>query len=157
MPPTRPLFHLTYVSHRATGVTDDDVIDGIVLPAMAKNYRLGVTGCLWFGRERFVQVLEGERATVEDLFDAIRVDERHYSVDLLGTEPIAERNFARFSMRTIASDAPESIATLIREASERPPGPAVASEAFRCLVRRAIADLAAWPMRGHVPPASGTI
>lgn len=105
MKPAESLFYLAYASARAAGVTDDDVVDSIVLPSIAKNRTLGITGCMWFSPERFLQVLEGEEAAVRGLFDTIRVDDRHADVDVLASGPIAIRNFERFSMRALGIDA----------------------------------------------------
>ena len=85
---TTPLYHLAYLSRRSRDVTDDEVVDGIVLPAMSKNRRLDVTGCLWFSADQFLQVLEGTEPVIVDLFEEIRVDHRHREVEVLASEPI---------------------------------------------------------------------
>lgn len=162
----RSLFHLAYTSQRAPDVTDDDVVDGIVLPAMAKNRRLDITGCLWFGPDRFLQVIEGEEAVIRDLYEAIRIDTRHHSIDTLAAESITARNFERFNMRAIGDDAPQSVRDLLHQAGVRQAmltkspsrrkaeNPSAIAE-FETLVKRVIRDLAAWPMnldeRGSQP------
>ena len=140
------LFHLAYVSRRTPGVTDEDVIDDIVLPAMVKNRRLNVTGCLWFSPEAFLQVLEGEEATVRMLYEHIKEDRRHDDVHVFSTANIAHRNFQQFRMRVISDETPESIQELIEEITRHRSRPSQPIRDLELLVSRVIADLATWPM-----------
>jgi len=52
---------------------------------------------LYRGRN-FLQVLEGEKTVVQELFKAIGQDPRHYHVSALITRPIAKREFAEWEM-----------------------------------------------------------
>lgn len=108
-----PIFQLAYLSKRNEVVTDEDIVDGIVLPAITKNRNLGVTGCLWFDHQHFFQVLEGTREAIEGLFAIIADDARHATIQLLLTEDTGERRFERFSLRAVRSDAARSMPTLI--------------------------------------------
>ncbi|MEQ9096587.1 MAG: BLUF domain-containing protein [Phycisphaerales bacterium] len=108
-----PIFQLAYLSKRHEHVTDEDIVDGIVLPAITKNRELGITGCLWFDEKYFFQVLEGAKDAVEPLFEVIREDHRHASVTHILTEDTGERRFERFGMRAISSDAARSMPELI--------------------------------------------
>lgn len=109
-----PIFQLAYLSTRRDGVTDLEIVDNIVLPAITKNRALGVTGCLWFDHDHFFQVLEGAREAIEALFGVISKDDRHGAVTLLLTEETGQRRFERFGMRAIDCDATRSLPTLIR-------------------------------------------
>ncbi len=151
---TDPIFHLVYTSYRAEGITDDDVVDEIVLPAMARNRRLDVTGCIWFNRVHFLQVLEGNESAVRAIFDDIRVDPRHHTIDLLTAEIIPMRNFERFNMRAITSDAPASVQDLIERAVLRKAEPTRVIEGLEQLVRRVISDLAVVP---NAPPGGASL
>lgn len=145
------VFRLAYISTRADGVDDAEVVDGIAIPAMAKNRRLDISGCLWISSDQFVQVLEGGERAVRSLYDEIEVDPRHCAVDLLVAESAAERRFERFSLRVIREDGPESVRSLIEAHAERRV-PEHASRArnqspmeeFAQLVYRVIDDLASW-------------
>ena len=46
----------------------------------------------------FMQVLEGEEATVNKLFDLIKQDSRHHKVSLIYKKPIEERYFSNWTM-----------------------------------------------------------
>ena len=74
------------------------VLDQILLQSHRNNPRRGITGLLCFTSDVFVQVLEGGRDEVCDLYNAIVRDERHGQVRLLAYEEIAERCFGNWSM-----------------------------------------------------------
>lgn len=109
------LHEVIYVSRRAEGVTDQVVVDDIVLPAGVKNNRLEITGCLWFSRDRFLQILEGPREAVEDVYSKILSDDRHYDIRTVSTSPIAKRSFARWGMRSLKNSKEDRIEELIHE------------------------------------------
>lgn len=100
---------IVYASHRPARTTDAEVVDGIVLPAMRFNRSVGITGCLWFGPGRFVQVLEGAPGDVEALYQRIQRDPRHEDVRLLRSGPISGRSFARWSMRALPGKAIDGV------------------------------------------------
>ena len=58
----------------------------------------GVTGMLLYIRGTFFQVLEGEAADVDDIYEKILRDPRHTHVREIIREPIAERRFAEWTM-----------------------------------------------------------
>lgn len=109
------LHEVIYVSRRAEGVTDQVVVDDIVLPAGVKNNRLEITGCLWFSRDRFLQILEGPREAVEDVYSKILADDRHYDISTVSKSPIAKRSFARWGMRSLKNSKEDRIEELIHE------------------------------------------
>lgn len=109
------MHRLAYRSTRSRSLSDDQVVDGIVLPAMEKNRRLDITGCLWCGKSNFLQILEGDRETVRSLFKTIENDARHHDVELLEERGIAEREFSRFAMKLIRGDESDEIGALIRQ------------------------------------------
>ena len=116
-------FQLVYASRRAPGVTDEQIVDGIVLNAMRKNRTLGITGVLWFDEHSFVQVLEGDAQRVSALYREIERDDRHDRVTLLSAQQVEVRHFARFSMkhvRSISRDAIFELAQLRDAADPRP-------------------------------------
>ena len=90
------LVRLLYAS-RAEGVSAE-AIDVILAQSRAKNPLLGITGILCHGGDFFMQVLEGGRDTVNDLYNQIVRDPRHDHVMLLHYEEITERRFAGWTM-----------------------------------------------------------
>lgn len=66
--------------------------------ARERNLRLGVTGHLLYSEEVFVQCIEGPPKAVEQLWQSIQLDDRHYDIELLKREPIQERRFTEWAM-----------------------------------------------------------
>lgn len=99
---------LIYVSRSNSNVHDhsaSDVIRNILTQSRAKNARLGVTGALLFSEGYFCQVLEGERAALEEIFSAIEIDPRHRDITLLTFRPATPRRFPAWSMAYAGSAA----------------------------------------------------
>lgn len=66
--------------------------------ARLNNARCGVTGMLLYADGSFFQVLEGEEATVDALFESISRDDRHGGVTLIIREPVSRRSFGDWTM-----------------------------------------------------------
>jgi hypothetical protein len=91
------LVRLLYAS-RAAAPIDQDTIESILQQSRRCNPALGVTGILCHGGEVYLQVLEGGRAAVNELYNKIVRDPRHTEVLLLHYEEVAERRFAGWTM-----------------------------------------------------------
>jgi Sensors of blue-light using FAD len=91
------LVRLLYAS-RAVPAVDQDALVAILRKSKANNLALGVTGVLCFSQGIFLQVLEGGRGPVNQLYNRIAADPRHTDVELLCYEEIGERRFAGWSM-----------------------------------------------------------
>ena len=91
------LVRLMYAS-RAVPAVDQEELFAIVRKSKANNPGLGVTGVLCFSEGIFLQVLEGGRGAVNQLYNRIVTDSRHTQVELLCYEEIGERRFAGWSM-----------------------------------------------------------
>jgi hypothetical protein len=83
---------------RSTKPLTADVLDSILRQSWENNPRLGITGMLCFTHDVFVQVLEGGRDEVCELYNSIVRDDRHVHVRLLAYEEIAERRFGNWTM-----------------------------------------------------------
>lgn len=94
------LVRLLYASRPATPLTPD-VIDQVLAQSRKKNPALGVTGMLCVSDKIYIQVLEGGREEVCNLYNAIVRDERHTDVRLLTYEEIAERRFGSWTMAQV--------------------------------------------------------
>ena len=66
--------------------------------ARKENERLGVTGMLLYQEGSFMQMLEGDKQTVLDLYEKIKKDGRHNGVATVLTDDIDERNFEDWTM-----------------------------------------------------------
>ncbi|MEW6703891.1 MAG: BLUF domain-containing protein [Pseudomonadota bacterium] len=91
------LVRLIYCSRAAPGV-DPEELHTILKTSRAHNARLGVTGVLCLADGFFIQVLEGGRSAVNQLYNRIVADGRHGDVTLLGYEDVRERRFAGWAM-----------------------------------------------------------
>jgi hypothetical protein len=76
------------------GVALDTILD----QSRKNNPALGITGLLCVSDDLFLQVIEGGRDEVCDLFNAIVRDDRHQQVRLLAYEEISERRFGNWTM-----------------------------------------------------------
>lgn len=74
------------------------LVEEILAQSRKNNPQRGITGLLCFTSSVFVQLLEGGRDEVCELFNKIARDERHHDVRLLVYEEITERCFSSWSM-----------------------------------------------------------
>ena len=91
------LVRLMYAS-RAVPAVDQEELLAILKKSKVNNTRSGVTGALCFSEGIFMQVLEGGRSAVNQLYNRIAGDARHSAVVLLAYDEIDERRFAGWSM-----------------------------------------------------------
>lgn len=91
------LIHIIYAS-KETEKLDDAVLFDLLARSKRDNQRRDVTGMLLYDQGCFLQILEGEKETVEKLFDKIQKDKRHTNVVIIIKEAIAERRFSDWSM-----------------------------------------------------------
>lgn len=91
------MFYLIYVSSAVKLMNHDELLL-LLDEARKKNQELGVTGMLLYQEGTFMQMLEGEKQIVLDLYEAIKKDDRHTGVLTMLTDEIAERNFKDWSM-----------------------------------------------------------
>jgi hypothetical protein len=98
-----PLMQLAYVSTPSPDMKLADV-KAIVAKAQAFNTEHELTGSLLFRPKTFIQILEGRRSVVTELFAKIANDPRHRDIELLGAHRIHEREFHDWSMAFIPLD-----------------------------------------------------
>jgi hypothetical protein len=91
------LVRLLYASRPASPLTAS-LIDTILAQSQDGNQTKGITGILCFSDDLFLQVLEGGRDEVCELFNAIVRDDRHSNVRILSYEEIPERRFGGWTM-----------------------------------------------------------
>jgi hypothetical protein len=91
------LIRLLYAS-RAKTTIDKAAIDSILAKSRVRNPDLGITGILCYGGDIYMQVLEGGRDAVNQLYNSIVRDARHEHVVMLHYEEVSERRFAGWTM-----------------------------------------------------------
>ena len=91
------LVRLLYASRAAEAVTQE-LTEAILQSSRKHNPALGITGVLCYGGDVYMQVLEGGREAVNELYNKIVRDERHRNIALLHYQEVAERKFAGWTM-----------------------------------------------------------
>jgi hypothetical protein len=84
------LVRLMYAS-RAVPSIDQDALMAILRQSKQRNPDAGITGVLCFSEGIFLQVLEGGRSAVNQLYNRIAADPRHSQVELMSYREIGER------------------------------------------------------------------
>ena len=93
------MYELVYNSIADPQDIDEADLMGILAASRQHNQLRGITGFLLYHRGEFVQLLEGERDTVRQIyFDYIVRDPRHTNVNLCWDCEIEQRSFRDWSM-----------------------------------------------------------
>jgi hypothetical protein len=91
------MHQLAYISTGRSEITPD-VLREILNASRTNNERVGVTGLLVSGGNRFLQVLEGPIKAVNDTYNRIEQDKRHFATVVLTSRSISARAFGEWSM-----------------------------------------------------------
>lgn len=97
------LVRLLYAS-RANDDNRAAAIESIMMQSRTHNPQRGITGVLCYGGDIFMQVLEGGRMEVNQLYGFITRDPRHRDVVILKFEEITERRFSGWTMGHVNID-----------------------------------------------------
>lgn len=129
---------LTYTSRGRLDLTDED-LDAIHQTARHLNALDGVTGLLLFDGSRFLQIIEGGEAAIDNLVERLRMDPRHSAFEVRDERLVDRRSFEDWSMELLRVSAGykaarEEVATIL------PPGVAAP---VRDLILRMSGEMAA--------------
>jgi hypothetical protein len=91
------VFSLVYSSTTDHDWSQDELV-ALLERSRDWNSDHGVTGLLLYRDCAFMQLLEGDEATVRTLFGRISADRRHQDVDLMWTDQAERRRFAEWTM-----------------------------------------------------------
>lgn len=117
-------FRLIYRSHdRVRQDHRKAELGAIFSAARSNNKKLGVTGALLTDGDWFVQILEGEESTVQNLFNKIERDPRHERVEVLEEGPVDGRTFSRWSMAMVADHGEPDIPIIAGKRGIAPAAP----------------------------------
>jgi hypothetical protein len=94
------LVRTLYIS-RSAGPQTSTMTGSILKTALSFNKVNQITGVLCQGTGFFIQVLEGERNIINQLYGRIVHDSRHKDVELVSFEEINQRKFKQWSMALI--------------------------------------------------------
>lgn len=90
------LMRLVYYSERNPSMQLD--MRELIKTCHRNNTPMGLTGLLHYNGRYFLQVLEGGRAEVSQVYHRIANDPRHVNIILLGCHDVRERLFPTWSM-----------------------------------------------------------
>ena len=96
------LMRLIYASEAVQTLSPGQV-DDILRTARARNQQRDITGLLAFDYRCFLQLLEGDREALSDLYARLLRDARHGRLLLIHCAPIDERQFSDWSMGYVAA------------------------------------------------------
>ena len=91
------LFALIYSSKRKSTCNQVE-IDKILASCEKNNPSKDITGVLLHSDSNFIQYLEGNMKDITELYDLIKLDDRHERVVMISLGPIKERNFPNWHM-----------------------------------------------------------
>ena len=79
----------------------DDVLADIVTRSKINNLEFDITGLLFYHNGRFIQVLEGDRDSLEGLMSILEKDGRHQNIQRIVDQTIKKRAFEEWSMDSL--------------------------------------------------------
>ena len=91
------MFELIYCSAAKDGLTSTDISD-ILKIARDFNKKNNITGCLLYHNNEFIQILEGDKKIVQELYSKIVKDIRNFNVNLIAEGEKTEKSFENWSM-----------------------------------------------------------
>lgn len=91
------MIHLIYASS-ATRLMPNDELTALLKKARENNAKRDISGMLLYRNGNFVQVLEGPEQEVDQVFEVIKKDPRHFDVTLILRRPIQKRDFEEWEM-----------------------------------------------------------
>jgi len=122
--PPQVWFRITYSSTMVVPENSNVVeqIIPIINFAVVQNQKLRIGGMLFCDvvDGRVIQVLEGERATVQALYTKIDKDKRHTNVQVLKEETVRERKYQSWGMQFAQSEEDwETVVKIIRQERQK--------------------------------------
>lgn len=91
------MYFLIYTSYAGVHFTGDDLKE-LLIQSRDKNKAISVTGMLLYFDGKFMQLIEGEKQDIKQLYETIRKDMRHHQVITLKEGMVKERFFEDWSM-----------------------------------------------------------
>jgi Sensors of blue-light using FAD len=106
------LSSLVYIS-LAPASANSETASAIAAAARQRNLALGVSGALLHYAGYYLQVLEGEQASVQALYERIRRDTRHFNARRVTLEPVPQRQFAGWAMHHVPAPSGQNRAVTV--------------------------------------------
>ena len=97
------MYRIIYLSSAVTEFSEEE-ISSLLIQSRKYNSEHSITGVLLYIEGDFLQVIEGEKKIIKQLFEKINLDPRHKGVICVFDGAIKERNFKDWSMGFCALD-----------------------------------------------------
>lgn len=107
------MFHQLAYTSSSTEHDQTQFINEDLPRVKEKNHNIGVTGVLLFAEGTFFQVLEGDEATVRELYKTIAQDSRHTKARIVLERTARRRSFPGWAMGWRHIDAEHPLASSI--------------------------------------------
>ena len=91
------MYELIFCSSASQNIKAAD-LENILNTARAFNTKNDITGCLLYYKNEFIQILEGDKTIVKNLYNSINQDMRHNNTILVAEGEKPERSFDNWSM-----------------------------------------------------------
>jgi hypothetical protein len=78
---------------------DASILSGLLIDSRENNEKNNITGSLICRADIYLQMLEGPKDIVLEVFEKIKKDDRHLEVEVLSAGPTEERLFAKWAMK----------------------------------------------------------
>lgn len=91
------MYHLVYTSHAIKPFTEGELLD-LLRQSRDRNEKLSISGILLYVQGKFMQVLEGKKSFVDEIYTSILEDTRHTRVTLVLEGDSPKRIFKGWSM-----------------------------------------------------------
>ncbi|WP_394759175.1 BLUF domain-containing protein [Flavobacterium sp.] len=100
------LHRIIYLSTAADNLSIDE-LKQLWIKAKSNNEKINVTGILLYIDGDFLQIFEGEKEIVQNLFELIKIDKRHKSIITVYNNTIDKLVFPDWSMAFSSTDYKE--------------------------------------------------
>ncbi len=92
------MYRLIYLSTASKTKMSDSDLASLLLKSQKSNRNIDITGILLHKNGEFIQILEGEKKSVLDLFEIIKKDKRHKNIIAFDQKEIEKRYFTGYFM-----------------------------------------------------------
>lgn len=92
------MYHQIIYCSKLNNAYNESEVYQIVKHARHRNRQVGITGHLTFGKQLFLQILEGYMGPITDLMHKIKEDDRHQDIKLISATNIQYLNYEKWSM-----------------------------------------------------------
>jgi hypothetical protein len=108
------MHQIAYISH-ATGRNTLKELTELCASSSAHNRETEVTGLLLYDGKRFMQVIEGDLASVRTLMGRISADERHNRISYIANHSLSDRQFGSWALACVGFNTNLSAVELLAD------------------------------------------